>query len=52
MRNDGRRAGGVEGGPLFRVTDRRLRIQFGQGFFLRVQWDIRWDPEKSFLESS
>ena len=40
-----------QGGPLFRVTDRRLRINFGQGFFLRVQWDIRRDPEESFLES-
>jgi hypothetical protein len=41
----------VEGGPLFRVTDRRLRIDFGEGFFLRVQWDIRWDPEENLLES-
>ena len=32
-------------------SDRRLRIDFGEGFFLRVQWDIRWDPEENLLES-
>ena len=41
----------MEGGPLFRATDRRLSIDFGQGFFLRIQWDIRWDPEENLLES-